>query len=110
VPVSTDEDGIDTEGDAGRGHGRRRRRRRPQTQHHHQQQLSHCPQQQQQQQYHQASKGSKVIAQTEETMTSLERLIRTHPIWFLPSVVSGNEASELLAGKEQGVRQTKEQK
>ncbi len=36
-------------------------------------------------------------------MTNLERLIRTHPIWFLPSVDSREEIEQLLSGKEQGV-------
>ena len=35
-------------------------------------------------------------------MTSLERLIRTHPIWFLPRV-DRDEAQELLRSKEAGV-------
>ena len=36
-------------------------------------------------------------------MTSLERLIRTHPIWFLPRV-GRDDTVELLRGKEAGVR------
>ena len=36
-------------------------------------------------------------------MTSLERLIRTHPIWFLPRV-GRDDTAELLRGKEAGVR------
>ncbi len=36
-------------------------------------------------------------------MTALERLIRTHPIWFLPNV-RREEAVELLRSKEEGVR------
>lgn len=38
------------------------------------------------------------------SMTCLERLIRTHPIWFLPKV-NRDDAVELLAGKESGVRE-----
>ena len=40
---------------------------------------------------------------TNYSMTCLERLIRTHPIWFLPKI-NRDEASEFLAGKESGVR------
>ena len=36
-------------------------------------------------------------------MTCLERLIRTHPIWFLPKL-NRDEASEFLTGKGSGVR------
>ena len=36
------------------------------------------------------------------SMTCLERLIRAHPIWFLPKV-NREEASHLLQGKETGV-------
>ena len=36
-------------------------------------------------------------------ITTLERLIRTHPIWFLPSVSGREEIAELLSGKEEGV-------
>ena len=35
-------------------------------------------------------------------MTSLERLIRTHPIWFLPTLTR-DDATQLLIGKEHGV-------
>ena len=35
-------------------------------------------------------------------MTCLERLIRTHPIWFLPKV-NRDEVTELLTGTETGV-------
>ena len=39
-------------------------------------------------------------------MTSLERLIRAHPIWFLPQV-QRDEVTELLHGKETGVIPTR---
>ena len=35
-------------------------------------------------------------------MTCLERLIRAHPIWFLPKV-NREDATQLLQGKETGV-------
>lgn len=38
---------------------------------------------------------------TNYDMTCLERLIRTHPIWFQPRV-NRDEVEELLAGKESG--------
>ena len=42
-------------------------------------------------------------ATTNYSMTCLERLIRTHPIWFLPKL-NRDEASEFLTGKGSGVR------
>ena len=36
------------------------------------------------------------------SMTCLERLIRAHPIWFLPKV-NREDATQLLQGKETGV-------
>ena len=42
-------------------------------------------------------------AKDEVPMSSLERLIRTHPIWFLPTV-NREESEEILQGKEEGVR------
>ena len=44
-------------------------------------------------------------ATTNYSMTCLERLIRTHPIWFLPKL-NRDEASEFLTGKGSGVRIT----
>ncbi len=41
-------------------------------------------------------------------VTGLERLIRTHPIWFLPSVTDRHEVEELLRGKERGVSNLRE--
>jgi len=76
MTASTDEE----DGDLARG-GRRRRRRRTQPQ--------------------AAAAAKEEVGK--EGMTSLERLIRTHPIWFLPAVDSTEEAAELLAGKEAGV-------
>ena len=36
-------------------------------------------------------------------ITTLERLIRTHPIWFLPSIKERDGVEQLLKGKERGV-------
>jgi hypothetical protein len=41
-------------------------------------------------------------------LTSLERLIRTHPIWFLPNLTR-DDATQLLDGKEHGVRRNKKE-
>ena len=38
-----------------------------------------------------------------QKISVLERLIRTHPIWFLPKI-SRDEANEILYGKNLGVR------
>ena len=38
-----------------------------------------------------------------DTISVLERLIRTHPVWFLPDITR-DEAYDLLQGKEPGVR------
>ena len=41
-----------------------------------------------------------------DTITVLERLIRTHPVWFLPDITR-DEAYNLLQGKEPGVRHSR---
>ena len=48
------------------------------------------------------SSDSSSTSSSEHPLTPLERLIRTHPIWFLPEVVR-EEAAKILHTKETGV-------
>ena len=48
------------------------------------------------------SSSSSSTGSASHAMTSLERLIRTHPIWFLPALTR-EDATNLLYGKEEGV-------